>query len=32
MKLCRHQSAEIEPLLGYTFGDEVIHRDHMALL
>ena len=30
--LCRHQSAEIEGLLGYTFGDEVIHRDHMALL
>jgi len=31
-KLCRHQSAEIESLLGYTFGDEVIHRNHMALL
>ena len=31
-RLCRHQSAEIEGLLGYTFGDEVIHRDHMALL
>ena len=31
-KLCRHQSGEIEALLGYTFGDEVIHRDHMALL
>jgi glutamate 5-kinase len=31
-KLCRHQSTEIESLLGYTFGDEVIHRDHMALL
>jgi glutamate 5-kinase len=31
-QLCRRQSAEIETLLGYTFGDEVIHRDHMALL
>ena len=31
-KICRHQSAEIEGLLGYTLGDEVIHRDHMALL
>jgi glutamate 5-kinase len=27
-----HQSAEIEPLLGYTFGDEVIHRSNMLLL
>jgi glutamate 5-kinase len=26
------QSAEIEPLLGYTFGDEVIHRNNMLLL
>jgi glutamate 5-kinase len=31
-KLCRCQSAEIESLLGYTLGDEAIHRDHMALL
>jgi glutamate 5-kinase len=26
------QSNEIEGLLGYTFGDEVIHRNHMILL
>jgi glutamate 5-kinase len=26
------QSGQIEPLLGYTFGDEVIHRNHMILL
>jgi len=26
------QSAEIERLLGYTFGDEVIHRNNMLLL
>ncbi|NTV36867.1 MAG: glutamate 5-kinase, partial [Anaerolineaceae bacterium] len=31
-RLCGHQSAEIEKLLGYTFGEEVIHRDHMVLL
>ena len=31
-RLCGHQSAEIEMLLGYTFGEEVIHRDHMVLL
>ena len=31
-QLCGRQSAEIEMLLGYTFGEEVIHRDHMALL
>jgi glutamate 5-kinase len=30
--LCGHQSAEIEGLLGYTFGDEVIHRNNMILL
>ena len=27
-----HQSAEIEALLGYTFGDEVIHHNNMVLL
>jgi glutamate 5-kinase len=27
-----HQSTEIERLLGYTFGDEVIHRNNMLLL
>lgn len=31
-KLCRHRSSEIESLLGYTLGEEVIHRNHMALL
>jgi glutamate 5-kinase len=32
LKLSGHQSAEIESILGYTFGEEVIHRDHMVLL
>ena len=27
-----HQSVEIEALLGYTFGDEVIHHNNMVLL
>jgi glutamate 5-kinase len=31
-KIYSRQSAEIESLLGYTLGDEAIHRDHMALL
>lgn len=31
-KLCGKQSAEIESVLGYTFGEEVIHRDHMVIL
>jgi glutamate 5-kinase len=31
-KLCGKQSTEIESVLGFTFGDEVIHRDHMVLL
>lgn len=31
-KILGHRSGEIEAVLGYTFGDEVIHRDHMALL
>lgn len=26
------QSTEIESILGYTFGDEVIHRNHMILM
>ncbi len=30
--ICRRQSTEIEGLLGYTFGEEVIHRDHMVML
>lgn len=31
-RLCGLKSAEIETTLGYTFGDEAIHRDHMVLL
>ncbi len=31
-RLCRRQSSEIENLLGYTFGDEVIHRNNLLLL
>jgi glutamate 5-kinase len=31
-KIIGRKSTEIEAELGYTFGDEVIHRDHMALL
>ena len=27
-----HQSAEIETILGYTYGDEVIHRNNLILL
>ena len=30
--LCRRQSGEIETILGYTFGDEVIHRNNLLLL
>jgi len=30
--LCGRQSADIETILGYTFGDEVIHRNNMILL
>jgi glutamate 5-kinase len=30
--LCRRQSSEIESILGYTLGDEVIHRNNMFLL
>ncbi len=31
-RICRHQSSEIEALLGYTYGDEVIHRNNLVLL
>lgn len=31
-KISGKQTAEIESLLGYIFGDEVIHRDHMVIL
>lgn len=27
-----HHSAEIEPILGYAYGDEVIHRNNLVLL
>ncbi|MCL4560675.1 MAG: glutamate 5-kinase [Chloroflexi bacterium] len=30
--LCGRQSSEIEKLLGYTYGDELIHRNNMVLL
>jgi glutamate 5-kinase len=32
LRLCGKQSAEIEAVLGYTYGDEVIHRSNMILL
>ncbi|MBE0699221.1 MAG: glutamate 5-kinase, partial [Anaerolineaceae bacterium] len=32
VRLCGKQSAEIETILGFTFGDEVIHRNNMILL
>jgi glutamate 5-kinase len=31
-QICGHQSGEIETILGFTFGDEVIHRNHLVLL
>jgi glutamate 5-kinase len=31
-RLCGHHSTEIEAVLGYTFGDEVIHRNNLMLL
>ncbi len=31
-RICGRQSAEIETILGYSFGDEVIHRNNMILL
>ncbi len=31
-RLCGHQSIEIETILGYTYGDEVIHRNNLILL
>jgi glutamate 5-kinase len=31
-QVCGKQSSEIERILGYTFGDEVIHRNNMVLL
>lgn len=31
-KICKHKSEEIETILGYSFGDEVIHRSNLILL
>lgn len=31
-RLCGRQSSEIETILGYTFGDDVVHRNNMILL
>ncbi len=31
-RLCGRQSREIEPLLGYFYGDEIIHRSNLVLL
>jgi glutamate 5-kinase len=31
-RICGHQSSEIETLLGYTYGEEVIHRNNLVLL
>ena len=30
--ICKHKSDEIEGILGYNFGDEVIHRSNLILL
>lgn len=32
LQVCGKQSSEIEGILGFTFGDEVIHRNNMVLL
>jgi glutamate 5-kinase len=32
VRLCGHQSREIVEILGYTYGDEAIHRDNMVLM
>lgn len=32
LRLCGRQSSEIETILGYTFGDDVVHRNNMILL
>jgi glutamate 5-kinase len=31
-KISRHQSGEIEQILGFRYGDDVIHRDNLVLL
>ena len=30
-KLARQQSKDIEPILGYYYGDEIIHRNNLVL-
>jgi len=30
--LCGRQSEEIEAILGYQYGDEIIHRSNLVLL
>ncbi len=30
--LCGHRSQEITDLLGYTYGDEAVHRDNMVMI
>jgi glutamate 5-kinase len=32
LRILRRPSDEIEPILGYYFGDEVIHHNNLALL
>ena len=32
VRLCGHKSDEIESLLGYTFGDEIVHHNNMVFL
>lgn len=31
-RLCGHRSADITAVLGYTYGDEAIHRDNLVLI
>ncbi len=31
-KICKHRSEEIEAIIGYNFGDEVVHRSNLVLL
>ena len=30
--ICKHRSEEIEGIIGYNFGDEVVHRSNLVLL
>ncbi len=32
IKICGQQSSEIESILGFAYGDEVVHRNNMVLL